>query len=168
MKLETIINAVNNVKNGTCVRIGYTSEVPVKATYRNDVTIKKIVATTGRLGVRYANIKTVKERLAAKAAGSAKENNFSWVVKDKIKYNPNTGKNYLSVTTFPKGDNTKSIYEVRKGTSFSYFYTKKELKEYAGRYIRESYFNNSKNPTEVYNVNIENVFRVGDVVKTNV
>lgn len=47
MKLETIIDAVNNVKNGTCVRIGYTSEVPVKAKYRDDVAIKKIVATTG-------------------------------------------------------------------------------------------------------------------------
>lgn len=168
MKLETIIDAVNNVKNGTCVRIGYTSEVPVKAKYRDDVAIKKIVATTGRLGVKYANIKTVKERFAAKAAGSAKVNNFSWVVEDKIKYNSNTGKNYLNVTTFPKGDNTRSVYEVRKGNSLSYFFTKKDLEEYAGKYIRESYFNSKKNPTEVYIVNIENVFCVGNVVETNV
>lgn len=167
MKLDIITEAVNKVKNGTCVRIGYTSQVPVKAKFKDSISIKKMVATTVRLGVGYGNIKTVKERQAANAAKSARMNNYSWVVKNKIKYNSSKDSFYLSVVTFPKGDHTKSVYEVCKDGNYSYFYSKDELKKYVGDYINDSYFN-KKSKTETYSINIDNVYRVGDVVEVNV
>lgn len=88
MTLEMLCEAVSKIRNGACVRIGYTSQVPVKAKYRNRVHIKKWVTTTGRLGVKYSNIKRVSDRLAAQQNKPYKPTNFTWVIPNKIKYHP--------------------------------------------------------------------------------
>lgn len=163
MKLETIKNAVNTTKNGTCVRLGYVTEVPIKTKYKDDLNVRKLVATTGRLGVEYKNIKSVKERLTSQVAKSVRVNNFSWVIRNKLKYNSNTDKYYLSVASFPKGSNTKSVYEVRKGNGLEYFFTEKDLEKFYGEYIQPSFFKKKTNPSEVYIINIDNVFAVGNV-----
>lgn len=86
MTLEMLCEAVNKIRNGACVRIGYTSQVPVKAKYRNRVQIKKWVTTTGRLGVKYSNIKRVADRLAAQQNKPYKHTNFTWVIPSELPF----------------------------------------------------------------------------------
>lgn len=162
MNYEKLYEAIRNVKNGTCTRIGYTTSVPLKAKYKDkNISIKKIVSTTARLGVRYNNIKSVKERQAANAAKPAYKSNNTWVINNKVKYNLNTGKTYLVIATFPKGDNTKVCYEVNNNGQVSYYFSKKELESsYASEFVINSYFNKGS-ATEIYNVNIDNIFKIG-------
>lgn len=157
-----LIQEAKDIKPGVCVRIGYTSDVPVKAEHkRNGVVIKKIVSTTGRIGVKYKNIKKVQERVAANATRlQAGTNNYTWIIENKIKHNSNTNKDYLQIATFPEGDHTKVCYEVNDKGICKYYFSKDELrKSYAGKYVRNSYFD-KKSATEVYAVNLENVFRL--------
>lgn len=161
-KYSEIFSIVEKIKNGTCVRIGYKVDVPVYKKFDN-ITIKKIVVLTGRLGVKYKNIKTVKERVAANSAKSAiNKNNYEWIIENKIKYNKNTDKYYLSVATFSKGSNKKVCYEICNNGKIDYIFSKKELKKSKySEMICSSYFNDKD--TEIFSVSLDSVFRINDV-----
>lgn len=164
MTLEMLCEAVNKVRNGACVRIGYTSQVPVKAKYRDRVTIKKWVTTTGRLGVKYSNIKRVADRLAAQQNKPYKPTNFTWVIPNKIKYHPEKDKYYLNISTFPKGSHTKVLYDVVLDGVTELVFTKDELFAKYKEYILPSFFKeNNCNELDTFIVKAENVFKVGSV-----
>ena len=164
MTLEMLCDAVNKVRNGACVRIGYTSQVPVKARYRNTVTIKKWVTTTGRLGVKYSNIGRVKDRLAAQENTPYKATKFTWFIPQKIKYHTEKDTYYLSVTTFPKGSHTKVLYDVVIDGVTELVFTRDELFAKCKEYILPSFFKeNNCNELDTFVVKAENVFKVGSV-----
>lgn len=163
MNIEMLCEAVGKVRNGSCVRIGYTTQVPVKAKYRDSIVIKKWVTTTGRLGVKYNNISRVKERLAAQEAKPYKATNFTWVIPNKVKYNSAKDAYYLTIATFPKGSHTRSLYEVIKEGKSTLVYNKDELSLYKD-YIIPSYFKDSGcKELDTFIVNADNVFQVGSV-----
>ena len=59
---NTVVKAVEEVKNGTMVRISYASDVKLKKAFRDlGCKVTKIVDTTVRLGVNYSNIRQVIE-----------------------------------------------------------------------------------------------------------
>lgn len=158
-----LCEAVSKVRNGSCIRIGYTTQVPVKAKYRNSIFIKKWVTTTGRLGVKYNNISRVKERLAAQEAKPYKATNFTWIIPNKVKYNSSKDAYYLSIATFPKGSHTRYLYEVIKDGKSTLVYNKDELSLYKD-YILPSYFKDSScKDLDTFIVNADNVFQVGSV-----
>lgn len=164
MTLEMLCEAVTKIRNGACVRIGYTSQVPVKAKYRNRVKIKKWVTTTGRLGVKYSNIKRVADRLAAQQNKPYKPTNFTWVIPNKIKYHPEKGTYYLNISTFSKGSHTKVLYDVVVDGVTELVLTKDELFAKYKEYILPSFFKEHNcNELDNFIVKAENVFKVGSV-----
>lgn len=163
MNYKKFYEALENIKSGTCVRVIYTSYVPISSEFKDKCQdIKKTVSTTVRLGVQYNNIKSVKERQAANTAKAANKQNYKWLIKNRVKYNFNTGKTYLVMATFPKGDHTKVTYEFNNNGIISYCHSKEALKNSpVGQFIRKSYFSTTSHPVDIYNVNIENIVQIG-------
>lgn len=109
MRTEKIMKLIENLPNGRFFRMKYLSEVPVKEAYRKKgVAIFKIVETTTRTGIRYEKIKGV--TLNESSTSRTTSNNWEWVIKNKIKYNTNTKKNYFVIAPIKEGANTKSYY----------------------------------------------------------
>lgn len=66
MKLETLVKALNEKKNGTWFKIEWTTDLNGKmcaAAKREGHVVTKSVSTTVRKGIRYANMASVRERL---------------------------------------------------------------------------------------------------------
>lgn len=163
---DQIINEVSKVKNGCVARIGYISELPVAAAFKKQgIEISKLAATTGRLGVTYSNIKSVKERLADNSARPATYN-YKWVIKNKVKYNTSTQKNYLQVARFNKGSHTKSQYIVKDRDKTILFDSLQELQNsFYGNCIIKSYFNKREGiPNEIFCVSFDNIFQINKMI----
>lgn len=162
MKKEALENILNTIKNGTFVRIGYTTEVPLRAKFKNsNITIKKIVITTGRLGVNYKNISKVTTN--TQTSNINRVNNYIWVLKNKLKFNTNTNKYYLPVATIPTGSNTQVQYVIFENENKTCVNSKEQLKKYS-EYIIPSYFTKNTN-TPIFSVNIDNIWKVGNHIE---
>lgn len=112
---DTVVKAVKEVKNGTMVRVSYTSDVKLKKAFRDlGCRVTKIVDTTVRLGVNYSHIKQVIENGSNSdtVESNKRANNYSWVVPNKIKYNSNTDEYYLQFATVKNHNNIKVKYIV--------------------------------------------------------
>ena len=60
MTSDEVINIVSTIKNGTMARLKYKTELPLKAEFAKlGYKMYKIVETTVRFGVNYANISSV-------------------------------------------------------------------------------------------------------------
>jgi len=158
MSEEAIMAAVNEVKNGQFVRLGYRTEPTMKAEFRKaGYKVIKLSECTGRLGCDYENLKSTKEARAAGAEKSDKTNNYYWIVDNKIAGNTKTGKKYIRMTTTP-GSNTKSEFYVfdANGDDVSDTMNYKDL-------VVPSYFKPSGAPMEpVRNIKLENITRIND------
>lgn len=115
MEHNKIIEALESIPAGRFFRISYSSELPVKAAHKKaGVSVIKVVETTVRTGVSYNNIGAVKEYKATHEPKRTTpvENNWEWVIKDKVKYNSKTDKTYAVIALVNGGHNTKSHYIV--------------------------------------------------------
>ncbi len=164
---ETILDEVSKVKNGTIARIGYKTELPVKAEYKKrGVKIIKFVETSARLGVNYHHIASVIARKAEEQLEQAvqRANNYEWIIKDKVRHNTKTEKDYLYVASFNKGHNTKSVYILYPENGEPKTLTAEELTNSIYKhYVIDSYWKPTGYSSEVRNISFENIIRINKI-----
>ena len=152
MKTEAIIKKLSEIPAGRFFRVRYITKVKVKAEYeKQGISIFKIVDTTTRTGVKYSSL--IDKHNLNEYPAEEKTNNWEWVVKDRIKHNTNTGKDYLVIAPIDKGSNTRVEYVLtdKEGSAVR---TKEEIESF----VIQSYWKTSK-PT-IMNVTLENVLLV--------
>lgn len=156
MKTEAIIKRVSEIPAGRFFRVRYTTKVKLKAEYeKQGYSILKIVDTTTRTGVKYKNIAGVKLNDYPDEY-EPKKTNWEWVVKDRIKHNTKTGKDYLVIAPISKGSNTVKSYVLTTPSGVSNTIPECDVKN---TYTVESYWKNGNKPA-VMNVTLENVLLV--------
>lgn len=143
-------------RKGTIISLCYKSEPSLNATAKKlGIKLEKITQTTARFGVKYGNIKAVKEqREQDKANGierQAKAVWWTWESENTIKKNINNDNRYLTLTT-RKQARAKVKY-LLNGQEIS----KKELRE--KNLVVESYWNKSTD-LQQYDVNINNIISI--------
>lgn len=158
---KQIINEIKKIHGGTLFRLGYITEVPIKAEFKDVISITKVTETTVRTGVNYSHIKTVKERLSNRESSEPKTNNFTWVIKNKIRHNSNTDKDYLWCAHFNKGNHSNSYY-IYSNKETNLMCDGSNIEEFK-EYIRPSYFTKQSSDKSVFNIALENIFRVRNV-----
>lgn len=154
MKTENIVKQIEDIPRGRFFRMKYLTKLPVKAEYsKQGVVILKIVETTARTGVAYNKIKSVIEKMTGKTK-EEKENNWEWIVHNKIKYNTNTKKSYFVIAPIKKGSNTDRIYILSERNNVRVV-TEDEIKDY----VNDSYWSDKEKPA-VQNITLENVLTI--------
>ena len=153
MKTEAIIKKISEIPAGRFFRVRYITKVKVKAEYeKQGITIFKIVDTTTRTGVKYKNIAGVKLNDYPDEY-EPKKTNWEWVVKDRIKHNTNTGKDYLVIAPIGKGSNThvEYVFTDNEGSAI-------RMKEEIEEFVTKSYWKDDK--PAIMNVTLENILLV--------
>ena len=154
MKTENIIKQIEDIPKGRFFRVKYLTKLPVKAEYsKQGVVILKIVETTARTGVAYNKIKSVIEKMTGKTK-EEKENNWEWIIHNKIKYNTNTKKSYFVIAPIKKGSNTDRIYILSERNNVRVV-TEDEIRNY----VNDSYWSEKEKPA-VQNITLENVLTI--------
>ena len=156
MKTDAIIKRVSEIPAGRFFRVRYTTKVKLKAEYeKQGYSILKIVDTTTRTGVKYKNIAGVKLNDYPDEY-EPKKTNWEWVVKDRIKHNTKTGKDYLVIAPISKGSNTVKSYVLTTPEGVSNTIPEYDVKN---TYTVPSYWKSGDKPS-VMNVTLENVLLV--------
>jgi len=165
LEREVIINEAAKVRPGTITRIMYKTECPVKAEYKKQgYRMVKVVETSARLGVNYHNIASV---IARKAEEGLKEtvarvNNYEWVLKNKVRHNTATGKDYLYAAAFNKGHHTYSCYILMTpDRSDVKWLSPLDLEESEYKDILIPSYWKKGDATEIRNISFENIYRIG-------
>ena len=156
MKTEAIIKRVREIPAGRFFRVRYTTKVKLKAEYeKQGYSILKVVDTTTRTGVKYKNIAGVKLNDYPDEY-EPKKTNWEWVVKDRIKHNTKTGKDYLVIAPISRGSNTVKSYVLTTPEGVSNTIPECDVKN---TYTVASYWRDSDKPS-VMNVTLENILLV--------
>ena len=151
MKTDQIIKKIKSIPGGRFFRVRYISKVKMAAdALKEGITIFKIVDTTTRTGVKYNNIEGVVSTSYSEDK-ELKVNNWEWVVKDRIKHNTKTGKDYLVIAPISKGAHTVTTYVLTDNDGNTRIVDKDEVKMYAVA----SYWKDEK--PSIMNVTLENV-----------
>ena len=157
MLLTEAIRTFVNIKPGTFTKFAYRSEVPVKAKYKDNVKIVKYSKAIGRFGIKYTNLKSVKEQLSQVPKKDYKKNpNEYWIFKNILKYNKNTDKYYMTVYT--SQHKNKNVFLVYTDKGLDIVHDLNGFKEY----VLPSYFNKKSSGKETYCVCLDNVIYVGN------
>lgn len=162
---EEIYEETTRVKNGRIARVTYKTELPLKAEFKKQgYKMVKVTETSARFGVNYGHIASVKERKANESneETTQRANNYEWVVKDKIKYNSKTDKEYLVVANLNKGHNTKSKY-ILYGTAVGTIDMGNSIDSHYSHLVIDSYGKNKSTPSEVKTISFENIIRINNV-----
>lgn len=164
---NTIIAEAANCGNGRIIRVGYSKEIPlIEGWAEKGIRVYKLTETSVRLGVSYGNIASVKARKAAEGDQPKKQraNNYTWVLKNKVKFNSNTGKTYLQVATLNGGHNTRNqflVYDPYQG----WIVLEKqewELSEYYMMTTLKSREYRKGEKPEVYTITFDNIYKLGN------
>lgn len=154
MKTEQIIKKIKSIPGGRFFRVRYISKVKMNADALNKgITIFKIVDTTTRTGVKYNNIEGVTPTSYPEDK-EPKITNWEWVVKDRIKHNTKTGKDYLVIAPIGKGAHTVTTYVMTDGDGVTSIVDKHIVEMFAV----PSYWKDEK--PVIMNVTLENVLLV--------
>lgn len=154
MKTEQIIKKIKSIPGGRFFRVRYISKVKMAADAEKEgISIFKIVDTTTRTGVKYTNIEGVTPS-AYPEDKELKVSNWEWVVKDRIKHNTKTGKDYLVIAPIGKGAHTVTTYIMTDDDDNTTIVDKDTVKMYAVA----SYWKDEK--PAIMNVTLENVLLV--------
>ena len=154
MKTEQIIKKIKDIPGGRFFRVRYISKVKMAANAEKEgISIFKIVDTTTRTGVKYNNIKDVTPTNYPESY-EPKKSNWEWIVKDRIKHNTATGKDYLVIAPIGKGANTITTYIMTAKDGTTSVVNKDTVKMYAVA----SYWDNEK--PNIMNVTLENILSV--------
>lgn len=162
---EQIIEATNQVRNGTIARVTYRSDVPLKAEYKKQgYKLTKITETSARFGVDYSRISSVIARRAEQALEEAvkRTNNYEWVIRNKVKFNTKTEKEYLVLANFNKGHHTKTKY-ILEGTFVGAIDMGDTIEPAYAHLVIDSYYKKSENPGEIRTVAFDNIIRINSV-----
>ena len=154
MKTEQIIKKIKSIPGGRFFRVRYISKVKMAADAEKEgISIFKIVDTTTRTGVKYNNIEGVIPTTYPEDK-EPKVSNWEWVVKDRIKHNTKTGKDYLVIAPIGKGAHTVTTYVLTDNDGNTRIVDKDEVRMYAVA----SYWKDEK--PAIMNVTLENVLLV--------
>ena len=162
---DEIIKAVTEIKNGRMERIVYQSELPLKAPVLGEgYKIIKTTETTGRFGINYFNVTSVIKRknLMSKENPRKYTNNYKWVIKDKVKYNARTGKEYVVMFTLRKGHNTKISYTVYNNNNIVAQDVETLSEEYRNL-VPDYYWKKENKISEIKTICFENIIRIGKI-----
>lgn len=163
---EQIIEAVTGIKNGTIARVVYKTELPVKAAYkRQGYRVIKVVETSGRFGVNYNNISTViaRKALQEEQESTPRTNNYQWLIKNKVKHNTATNKDYIVMASFNHGHNTRSSYIIVSDTEGPTQGSRELLDEMLKELVINSYWSSKGLPTEIRTIAFENILRINNI-----
>lgn len=109
MNTAQIKKTLTEIPAGRFFRVRYISKCKMTAKALKDgIVIFKVVDTTTRTGVQYENIEGVE--LKNNSEGEIQESSWEWVVKNRIKKNLNTGKEYVVIAPLKKGANSVVHY----------------------------------------------------------
>ena len=162
---EQIIEATNKVKNGTIARVTYRTEVPLKAEFKKQgYRLIKVTETSARFGVNYGKIASVIARNAEKSSEDVtpRVNNYEWIIKNKVKYNTKTDKEYLVVANFNKGHHTKSKY-ILEGTFVGTIDMGNSIDSHYTHLVIDSYFKKSGSGSEIKTIAFDNILRINNI-----
>jgi len=162
MELKNIINKLSNKHKGTFVRVGWSSNIESAAARKSGVQVVKETDATVRWGVRYDNLKRVKEIKALEGKVEETKQRKLWYKHlDDTPYiveNLNDAdKKYLQLFTINNRRSIKTKYFVN-GNEI----TKKELAN--SGYVNASNLE-SKGECLVMNIPINNIRFIGKEVK---
>ena len=159
IKRDVLIKKIENLKNGKFFRIRYMTNMKVLAEYANKgVQVIKIVETTSRTGIKYSNIKGVNSEYPLEYVAK-KPTAWTWVIKNKVKYNDNTKKEYLCLYPVHRieSSNSKVRYMLINGElDKTFIYDNLADVE---MYIRPSQLHNS-NPARMINIELSNILSI--------
>ena len=161
---EQIISATKEIRGGTIARITYKTEVPVKAEFKKQgYRIIKIVETSVRFGVNYNNISSVILRKSnPDYTPSFRKNNYEWVIKNRIKHNNQTNKDYLVVASLPSKHNTKVKYII-EGTFVGTIDTGDTIDPNYKHIVIDSYFKKASESREIRSISFENIININKI-----
>lgn len=156
MTFENVIEKLGNYNTGSFIRCGWQSDIGNARSRKEGVVITKQSEATVRLGIKYSNIKAVKEARAAKPEGEEKPHKI-WFrhledVPAIIEHLEHTEKKYLCMYPISKGGNAK----------VKFFMNGKEVsKEFlmASGYVNPSEWNKSE--TNMFSIPLENIRFIG-------
>lgn len=158
---ESIMEVVKRISKGTVFRIGYRTEVPVKAEFKKmGIWVEKLTEETVRTGVAYKNITAVKEQ--QKETSPTRKINREWIIKNTVSHIENTGKDYLHIARFNQGGHKRCVYVVHTSEGTTVIKGNEFRENLCSQYIINSYFNNSF-PCEIKTVNLENIYKIGEL-----
>ena len=161
---EQIISAIKSVRGGTITRIAYKTEVPLKSEAKKEgYTLTKIVETSVRCGVAYSSIASVIERrLSENYSPTSRRNNYEWVIRNRIKHNKHTDKDYIVVAILPEGHHTRTKY-ILSGTFVGTIDMGDTIIDSYKDLVVDSYFKRAEQPHEIKTIAFENVLMLNNV-----
>lgn len=165
LERNTIIESIDRIHNGCLVRVTYKSEVPIKSEFKKQgYHITKITETSGRVGVNYHNIASVIARKSESLVENTtkRTNNYEYVIKNKVKYNTNTEKDYLVLANFNKGHHTKTKYIVY-GSIVGTLDCGDELPTGYKDMVQNYYLNREGSESEIRTIAFENILAINNI-----
>lgn len=155
MKTEEIMSRIEELPNGRFFRMKYLTKLPVKAEFEKEGTVvMKVVETTCRTGVAYNKLAAVIAKVTKKIPAADKENNWEWILPNKVKFNTNTKKSYFVIAPIKKGANTNKTYILSQRDVLR-IVGEEEIKEF----VRDSYWTEKEMPN-VMNITLDNVLTI--------
>lgn len=158
---KEIMSAINSVRGGAIARIAYMTQVPLKAEFRKQgYELTKVVETSVRCGVDYNRIASVIARKSASDyAPSTRKNNYEWIIKNRVKHNTNTEKDYIVVATLPTGHHTRVKY-ILGGTSVGSIDMGDSIDVHFKDFVIDSYFRKSVEVSEIKTIAFDNILMI--------
>jgi hypothetical protein len=159
-KYEDLYEAISSLPNGRFFKICYRTEMPLKAKYKNlGYTVYKYTYRVTRTGVSYNNLKEVKENNIQFSRAS----NSNWLIRNKVKTNVTTGKDYIVIATMAKNEYKEYSYVIVEPNGIE-----KRKSSVPEEMIIPSYFEKKNGP--VRNINLDNIVCIsykGEVIYGN-
>lgn len=161
---EQLKELVKDIPAGQVFRIGYRTEVPVKAMYKKcGIRIEKITEATVRTGVSYKNLAST---IVTNDSINKRSSFKNWIFKNRLFQNINNNKLYLQVVGFKNGTKSKSLYIIH-GINSNNEIVVLSSKDFKNsnfvEMIQNSYFNKTSD-CELKTINIDNIYKIGSFV----
>ena len=157
LKQEEIMSTVKNIPGGRMVRIGYRTEIPLRAEFKKSGMIAyKLSETTVRVGVNYEHIRSVQVAKALGELSGGYQKTSHWVIPNRVLVHNENNTHYLSVASIPNAA-TKTKYILIDMTG-------KEMevdKQYLVPLATKAFSTVSGSKPAKYNVRFENIYRIG-------
>lgn len=157
MNLNKVLEVMESTKNGTFGTIEYKTSVPVnKEAKKAGVQIFCQTRKMVRFGADYKNLTDGSDT----ASTTPKTNNYSWVIKNKVSHNSNTGKDYIRVSNI----NRKTIERVYSIVVGGNVQTTDSLSA-AEQFLQPSYLKSKAAPKPVVqNIAVDNIISINGIV----
>ena len=141
--------AITEIPNGRFFKIIYKTPVPVKAKYKKEgIQVYKITSRVTRTGIAYNNLKSVK----GTELDYTHNINTKWIIKNKVKLNFKTGKDYLVIAPMKSGEHKIVTYVIEDILSKTYTTVLPE------EYVINSYL--TKKNGAVRNIDLNNIVSI--------